>query len=1095
MKSFLTVAPHPLLSKLLRIMKVTTFLMLVFALQVSAHGFSQDRLTLRFKKTEIAGILQYIEQETNYRFLYNQQLTGVRQKISLAVEDATIKEALDMLFARTNLTYKFMENNLIVVKDDEEKLKLQKPITGRITDESGTPLVGVSVNVKGTRRGTTTDSKGEFTIDVEDHEILLFSYVGYEPQELKAGGNGNVSLALVSVKKDLEAVVVIGYGAVKKRDLTGSVISVKAEDIKKVPSANIMESLQGKLPGADIMRTNGSATSGVSIVIRGNRSITASNGPLFIVDGIQYSSIQDISPNDIQSMEVLKDASSTAIYGSRGANGVILVTTKKGTTGKPRISLNSYYGISKNTGFPQFMNSLQYRDFRREANRRIALAGINPGGTWLSDANDGLLFNAAELANINNGVYTDYFDRIFTDGNQQDHQVSVAAGSDKTKVYLSLGYYNEKGIFRKDDMERYSGRLNIDQTLGKFAKAGMQFQFTYYDANTRANPLDEASKVSPFSEPFDANGNIILSPMGEAARWNPLIDDRAGIYAINNSLTSRTLGVAYLEITPFKGFSARSNVGIVIDNSRIGTFNESNSLTRRGQGSLANYTDNTGRNFTWENILTYNKTVRDHSFAITGVTTFLQNNFEFVAAEGRNQILPSQLYYALGNAIDGILISSGYTKSNLVSYTARVNYSFKGKYLFSGTIRTDGSSKLGPGNKWDYFPSAAFAWRMSDETFLATSRTINELKLRISYGLTGTDAIDPYKTQSGLTRIPNAFGDNPALGFTFSEQLGNPDIKWEKTRVFNTGVDFGLFDNRLTGTIDYYQTKTVDLLLDRLLPPTSGVSRVTQNIGSTSNKGIDISMNVAVIRKKDISFNTGITFYSNKERITALVNGRDDVANSWFIGYPVRVIYDYQKIGIWQLGDSAAALLNNQRPGDIRVLDVNGDKVITAADRTVVGQFAPKWNGGLTLDFRYKGFDLNAFVFARMGNTIDYNYYTRVHLAGRENGAVVNYWTLENPGNDFPRPRSSVAGVPNLAYGSTLGYVDGSFIKLRTLSLGYTLPQSLVSRWKLSNVRLYITGKNLWTIHSKIDDYDVERGGGLTTPFTKLFIGGINIDL
>jgi TonB-linked SusC/RagA family outer membrane protein len=1096
MKSFLTVAQLPLLSKLLRFMKVTSFFLLAFALQVSARGNSQEKLTLKFKKTEIAGILSYIEKETNYRFLYNQQLTGVRQKISLDVEDVGIKEALDQVFEGTSLMYKFMENKLIVIKTDEEKLsRLQKPVSGRITDENGVPLVGVSVNIKGTSKGTTTDTKGEFTINAEENETLVFSYVGYEQQEFKVGGGNNVSLSLVSIKKDLETVVVVGYGSVKKRDLTGSVISIKADEIKKVPAANLLESLQGKLPGADIMRNNGSASSGVSVVIRGNRSITASNGPLFIVDGIQYSSIQDINPNDIQSMEVLKDASATAIYGSRGANGVILVTTKKGTTGKPRISANSYYGVSSNTGFPDFMNSIEYRNLRREANRRITLAGINPTGTWLSDSNDGLLFNGAELTNINNGVYTDYLDRLFTNGNQQEHQVGVTAGSDKTKVYLSLGYYNEEGIFNLDNLDRYTARLNIDQTLGKIAKTGMQFQFTYYDANTRFNPIDEASKVSPFSEPFDANGNIILSPMNEAARWNPLIDDQPNIKTVNNSVTSRSLGVAYFELTPFKGFTARSHLGLVIDNSRVGTFNESNSLARRGQGSFANYTDNTGRNLTWENIFTYNKTWSEHSIALTGVTSFLQNNSEFVSAEGRNQILSSQLFYGLGNAVDGIVIASGYIKSNLVSYTGRLNYSFRGKYLFSGTIRTDGSSKLGPGNKWDYFPSAAVAWRISDETFLASSKTFNELKLRVSYGTTGSDAIDAYQTQSGLIRIPNSFGDNAALGFTFSDRLGNPDLKWEKTKVFNTGLDFGLIDNRITGSIDYYNTKTTDLLLDRLLPPTSGVSRVTQNIGSTSNTGIDVSVNVAVIRKKDMTFNAGVTFYTNKERITALVNGSNDLANGWFIGYPVRVLFDYRKIGIWQLADSAAALLNNQRPGDIRVSDENGDKVITSADRTVVGQLAPKWNGGLNLDFRFKGFDFNAYVFARMGQSIDYNYYTRVHLAGRENGARVNYWTLENPSNDFPRPRSSVAGVTNLAYGSTLGYIDGSFIKLRNISLGYTLPQSLVSKLKLSNVRVYITGKNLWTIHSHVKDYDVERGGGLTTPFTKLVVGGINVDL
>jgi TonB-linked SusC/RagA family outer membrane protein len=1091
MKSFLTVVPRPLLSKLLRVMKVTSFLLLAFALQVSARGIGQEKLTLKFKRTEIAGILSYIEKETNYRFLYNQKLSGVRQKVSLDVEDVTIKQALDEVFDGTSLIYKFMENNLIVVNQVDAT---PKPITGKITDETGAPLAGVSVKIKGTSLGTTTDNKGEFQINAEENETIEFSYVGYEPQEYKVNSGNSINLSLVSVKKDLENIVVIGYGQVKKKDLTGSVVSIKPDEIKKVPAANLMESLQGKLPGADIMRSNGSASSGVSITIRGNRSITASNGPLFIVDGIQYSSIQDINPNDIQSMEVLKDASATAIYGSRGANGVILVTTKKGTTGKPRVSLNTYYGVSSMTEFPTFMNSIQYRDFRREANRRITTAGINPTGVWITEANDGLIFNSAELANISNGVYTNYLDQIFVNGTQQEYQVGVTAGSDKTKVYLSLGYYNEKGIFRNDNLDRYTARLSVDQTLGKIAKAGMQFQFTYYDANARFNPIDEASKVAPYSEAFDANGSIILSPMNDAARWNPLVDDQPNIKAISNSNTSRSFGVAYFELTPFKGFTARSHLGLVIDNSRIGTFNESNSLARRGQGSFANYTDNTGRNLTWENVFTYNKNIKHHSLTVTGVTSFLQNNSEFVSAEGRNQILSSQLYYGLGNVPDGIVIGSGYSKSNLISYTGRVNYSYKGRYLFSGSIRTDGSSKLGEGNKWHYFPSAAVAWRISDEIFMSTSKLFSELKLRVSYGTTGSDAIDPYQTQSALTRIPNSFGDNPALGFTFSDRLGNPDLKWEKTKVFNTGIDFALLNNRISGTIDIYETRTTDLLLDRLLPPTSGASSVTQNIGSTSNSGVDISLNFGVIRKKDLTFNTGITFFSNKERITDLVNGTNDVANSWFIGYPVRVIYDYKKIGIWQLADSATALLNNQRPGDIHVADVNGDKVISAADRTVIGQLVPKWNAGLNLDLRFKGFDLNAFFFARMGQTINYNYYTRVHLAGRESGAVVNYWTTENPSNDFPRPRSSVAGVTNLAYGSSLPYVDGSFIKLRNATIGYTLPHSLVSKWGISNVRFYITAKNFWTIHSKVEDYDVERGGTLTTPLTKLFVGGLNVE-
>lgn len=1087
MKSLLTVAHSPLLSKLLRIMKVTTFLMLAFALQLSAKGIGQDRLTFKFKKTEIAGILTYIEKETNYRFLYNQQLTDIRQKISIDVENVSINQALDHLFEKTSLIYQFMGNNLIVVKDDEAP----KPISGTITDESGKPLVGVSVLVKGSSRGTTTNSKGEYTIDAEENDVLVFSYVGYEPQEFKVGGNSSYSISLASVKKDLETVVVIGYGQVKKRDLTGSVVSVKAEEIKKVPSSNIMESLQGKLPGADIVRMNGSASSGVNITIRGNRSITAGNGPLFIVDGIQYSSIQDLNPNDVQSMEVLKDASSTAVYGSRGANGVIIVTTKKGSTGKPRISINSYYGVSSLDNYPDYMSSQQYANLRRDANRRITQAGINPGGIWSSSANDGLLFTSEELNNLNNGVYTNYNDLIFQDGSQQEHQIGVSAGSDKTKAYLSLSYYKEEGIFKNDVLERYTGRLNLDQSLGKIAKVGMQMQFSYYDIDLRTSPVDEASKISSFSKPYDSLGNVILSPNNEAARWNPLIDEQPGI-AVNNTIIQRTFGIVYAELTPFKGFSVRSNLGMIFNNSRQGAFFDNNSLFRRGQGAQALYTTTTGRNTTWENIFTYTGQVNDHSFVVTGVTSFLQNNYEDATAQGDRQILPSQLYYALGNATSGITIASSYRKDNLISYTGRVNYSFKGKYLATASVRTDGSSKLGEGNKWDVFPSFAVAWRLSDEDFLANSPDITDLKLRLSYGVTGNDAIPPYRTQSGLYRIPNAFGENPALGFSFSDTIGNPALKWEKTKAFNVGVDFGLFKNRISGTIDFYKTNTSDLLLLRQLPSSSGVSVTYDNVGKTENTGIDVALNFGVIRKSDMTFNVGLTFYSNKERIVFLPNNTNDIANLWFIGYPVQVIFDYEKTGIWQMADSTLAATFNQKPGDIRVLDQNKSNTITTDDRKVLGQLVPKWNGSLNLDFRYKGFDVNVFVFARIGQMMTYAYNTRFHMAGRENSAVMNYWTPENASNEYPRPRTTAA-FASVPYSSTLAYEDASFVKIRSITLGYTLPKATTEKFGVSNLRFYVSGKNLFGF-SKIENYDVERGGALNNPLTSLVLAGLSVD-
>ncbi|HYE54416.1 MAG TPA: SusC/RagA family TonB-linked outer membrane protein, partial [Chitinophagaceae bacterium] len=581
------------------------------------------------------------------------------------------------------------------------------------------------------------------------------------------------------------------------------------------------------------------------------------------------------------------------------------------------------------------------------------------------------------------------------------------------------------------------------------------------------------------------------SPNNDAARWNPLIDEQPGI-AVNNTTLTRTFGVAFVELMPFAGLTLRSNLGMLFTNSRQGAFFDLNSMLQRGTNSLGMFGSGREVNATWENILTYTKKLRDHNFTLTGVTSFLQNKTEDVNAQGNKLILPSQLFYALQNATEGVTIRSSYLKENLVSFSGRLNYSYRGKYLASVTVRTDGSSKLGENNKWDVFPAVALGWRISDEPFLMNSRTISDLKLRVSYGVTGNDAIAPYRTQSALTRIPNAFGENPALGLTFSDTVGNPNLKWEKTKAFNVGVDIGFLNNRLSGTIDFYQTRTSDLLTIKQLPPTSGVSYVYDNVGETSNTGIDIGLNAAIISRKDVALNAGITFYSNKEKITAMANGVDDVANKWFVGHPVSVSYDYRKVGIWQLADSVEAATYNQKPGDIKVADLNGDKKITPLDREVVGQLVPKWNASLNLDFRYKAFDLNVFIFARMGQTIEYAYYTRFHLPGRENGAVVNYWTTENPSNDFPRPRttSSFAALP---YSSTLTYADGSFWKIRSITLGYNVPKRLTGRIGMSNVRLYVTGKNLFTF-SKVTDYDVERGGSLINPLTELIVAGINVD-
>ncbi|MEP6674343.1 MAG: TonB-dependent receptor [Ferruginibacter sp.] len=1086
MKKKLTVAKSPLLSKMLLIMKVTTFFMIVFILHASGKGFSQDKLSFQFKKTEIAGILTHIEKETNYRFLYNQQLDAIHKKVTLKLEDVSLKEALDQLFAGSGLVYQFMQNNLVVVKSTDEE-NPPKTIKGKVTDENGLPLIGVSIKVKGTNRGTSTNNKGEFSIDADDDETLQFSYVGFDIKEVKVGSSVLLNISLLSVKRDLEAVIVIGYGSVKKKDLTGSVISVKAEEIRKVPAANIMESLQGKLPGVDIVRTNGAAGATSMVTVRGNRSILAQNGPLYIVDGIQYSNYQDINSNDIQSMEVLKDASSTAIYGSRGANGVIIITTKKGGAGKPKIAAGSYYGVSEVAGYPKPMTGPQYADLKRQSYRTI--------GTWNSPANDPLIFtSAAELAAVQNGTSTYWPGQLLNKGSQQDYGVSIGGGNEKTKAYFSFDYLREKGLLAFDYSNRYTLRLNIDQAVSDAIKVGVQSQLTYYNQNLRTdNVLTVANKVIPYYKPYDSLGNLVKFP-GNANQSNPLMDDLPGAY-INKTNTTRILSTVYAEWKPVKGFTVRSNVGISNTGSRNGFFDDANDISRAlSSGSFAKVTNTTQLDITWENIINYQKKIKEHSIDLTAVTSYLSYKQDSSYAQGTGQLIASQAFYALQNNPANVTIWSNYAQSNLVSGAFRINYGYKGKYLLTATGRADGSSILAKENRWSFFPSVAAAWRISDENFMLKQKLINELKLRVSYGVSGNAALKPYSTQNNLTLIPFSWNDQSALAYGLDPQAGNPNLKWELTGTFNVGIDFGILKNRISGSIDVYDSRTHDLLLLRSIPASSGVSKVVQNIGKTRNNGIEIALRTVNIDKPDFSWSTGISFTHNKERIIDLVNGQNDIANTWFIGSPVSAFYDYEKTGIWQLADTALARTYGYKAGDIRVRDVNGDGKYTALDdRKILGAAVPKYSLGVSNDVRYKNFDLSVYVYARVGQMFVSAYANKFEPNAIENGANVDYWTPENPTNSYPRPNANISRAA-LPFATTLGYEDGSFVKIRSLTLGYTFPAAVVGHMHIGGLRLYASAKNYFTF-SKVSDYDPEGAGSFERPLTKMIVTGLNINL
>jgi TonB-dependent starch-binding outer membrane protein SusC len=964
-----------------------------------------------------------------------------------------------------------------------------KQVRGKVTDKSsGKPLPDVSIIIKGTTIGTRTDEAGNFTLPVNQSGKvdLEISLINYGTQQITTDGTAPLNIVLDREAKSLDEVVVIGYGTVKKRDVTGAVVSVKNDEIKKVASPNVMESVQGKVAGVDIVRTSGAAGANVAVTVRGTRSIIAGNGPLYIVDGIQYSNYQDINPNDIESMEVLKDASSTAIYGSRGANGVIIITTKKGNSGKPKISANAYYGVNDVAGYPVPMTGPQFAELKRQAYRT--------SGTWNSVADDSKIFTPTELAAVQNGTSTYWPGMLLNKGSQQDYGVGVSSGNEKTKVYFSFDYNKEKGLLNNDYSSRYTVRLNIDQAITNTFKVGLQSQLTYYDQNLRAdNILTVANKVLPYFVPYDSTNNLVKYP-GSGAQLNPLLEELPGAYINKNNIT-RILSTAYGEWRPLKGLSIRSNLGVTNSSVRNGSFEDANTISRALSSGSISRVNNTGEtNITWENILNYQKRFGSHNIGITGVTSYLSSKSDNSSASGTGQLLPSQSFYALQNNPANVVNTSSYTQSNLISGAFRFNYSYKEKYLLTVTGREDGASVLGTKNHWAFFPSVAAAWRLSDEGFMKGQSLFNDLKLRVSYGVAGNSAVSPYQTQSTLMLIPFQWNDQSQLAYGLNPQTGNPDLKWELTANENIGVDFAILKSRITGSLDYYDAKTSDLLLLRQLPPTSGVSKILQNIGKTRNNGFEIAINSTNIQSKNFRWDTRLTYTRNKERIVELVGNQSDIGNKWIIGYPVRSFYDYQKIGIWQTADSAEARSYGYKPGDIKVADLNSDKRITATDdRTVVGSAVPKYSFGFSNDFKLGSFDLNVYVFGRIGQMFTSDYANKFEPNAIENGANVNYWTPENPTNDYPRPNVNLSRAA-LPFATTLGYLDGSFVKIRNITLGYNLPSTFAKRLGISNLRVYVSAKNYFSF-AKVKDYDPEGSGSFDRPLTKLLLTGLNIDL
>jgi TonB-linked SusC/RagA family outer membrane protein len=991
-------------------------------------------------------------------------------------------------------------------------------VTGKVTDESGKAMEGATVSEKGTQKSTLTDASGTFRLSVAAKATLVVTYVGHDQQEVSVNGKSQVSVVLKATNESLNEVVVVGYNTVKRKDVTGAVAGINQSDIKSRPVSNAVEAMQGKVAGVDISTNERPGQVG-SINIRGVRSLTASNSPLFVVDGIPLitGGIDNLNPNDIETIDVLKDASATAIYGSRGANGVIIVTTKQGKSGKVTLSFNTSVKLDNLVDNEQMFNSAEYINYKRWAYYYAGLnnktgVSIYPRGDQPTIANDRTLFAAtadpSAWANINKGwasgtwdgsqvATTDWRGLVSQQNITTDHVLSVSGGSDKVKGYASFGYLDNAGSIKGQSYRRYTAKASVDITPTKWLQFGNNINVTYstqeYGQNgagvaTIGSPAsglyESARSIYPYAVPYDSAGNRILFPGGDAA-VKSVVDEWK--YSRDQRTTLRAFGSIYTQINfasfhPWlNGLKYRLNFGPDISYNRQGVYVDGMSVQNGGSTNYAALYNNMKFSYTLDNLLYYDKSIGDHTFGATLLMSQTAYNNETSQLIGNGVPLQSQLWNALtsGTVTGQLSSASNIIQQQLMSYMARLNYSYKEKYLLTVSARQDGASQLAEGHKFSVFPSAALAWRINKEKFFNV-KWVDDLKLRLGAGITGNSAIAPYSTQGSVTSLFYPYGGTNGAGSIPNSVLANLNLGWERTTQYNVGVDFALLKRRIYGTVDAYTSQTTDLLMQRSIPTVTGFTTTYANIGKTANQGVDISITTVNIKKKNFQWSTTTNASWQKEHIVELSNGKqDDINNNWFINQPIGVIYGYKALGLWQAADSSTFqqyTSNSFSAGSVKVADLNGDKKIDPNnDRTIIGWTRPRWILGMTNTVTYKNFDFSVFIYSKL----DYLYNTGGEgQAARSVQRAIDYYTPLNTGAYYQKPIFNAGGATGDPYFQALGYQDGSFVKVRNISLGYTFDsKSLGKNSGFSSLKAYLQISNPGMLYSKIKYLDMDVAG------------------
>jgi len=1114
--------------KIVLIMKMTIFFFVLGIIGVSAgNSYSQTtKLTLNLNEVSIGRALAEIENQSDFYFVYNKKVMDENREVSISVKNKRISEVLNLLFTGSNLEYKMMDKYIIIYgsKKSQKGLSDHK-ISGKVVDTEGLPLPGVTVVVKGTTIGTVTDANGNYNLaNISNNAILEFSFVGMKSFETAITGKSSINVTLQEDTIGIEEVVAIGYGSVKKSDLTGSVMRVDAEKFKSQPMTQISDMLTGTVAGFNATQST-SAAGGSSMQIRGRNSLSAVAEPLIVLDGVIYNgSVSDVNPNDIESIDVLKDASSCAVYGSRAAEGVVIINTKRGKKGgSPNVNFSFMVGAAQTANDRKPYGPEEYLNFRKDALRTYhssLLGGDRPDWYYndSSDLPDGVSIddwrNASvasqsdntlerlsrleltdiEIKNYTAGKTTDWYDKVMQTGLRQNYNVSINGGANNFTYYWSVGYTKNAGVVVGDEFSTIRSRLNLDYKISNWLNIGMNAQFADRDESSVEGDMTGMYRCSPYGSMYEEDGSIKWYPHDYAMARNPLLD----YYGQDRTKKTDTFfSSIYAKINLPFGFTYKLSVQPRLTFGK--DYNFWSSETRTGgsdyQGGYGTRQETSSFENITDNLLTWKNKFGVHSFDVTLLYS-VEDSKSWLSSQANQSFSPNEFlgYDALqyGNSP---AISDNDTKVTGDAAMARVNYSLMGKYLLTASVRRDGYSAFGQDNPRAYFPAVALAWRLSEEKFYNIS-WMNRLKLRASLGVNGNREIGAYAALARAAWTPYFDGTGTLMG-TYSNSMENSGLSWERTKSLNFGFDAGFLNDRIDLSAEYYDTKTTDLLMNRNLPEITGFSSIVTNLGEVDNKGIELTLNTVNIKKKNITWKSSLVFSLNRNKIKRLFGDYDedgnelaDYSNKWFPGEAIDRIWDYDVKGVWQLGEESEASVYHVSPGDIKVEDVNENGVYDAmGDKKFIGYQDPRFRIGLRNDVTFlKNFTASVFLRAELGNMA--SFYDALHQYSNYesyNAVKMPYWSPDNPINDYGSLK-----LNSSSYGGGLGiYKKCSFLRVQDLSLSYNMPQTYIHAMNISSMRVYGSVRNLYCF-TDWPGWDPESK---YSPMPRIFTFGVNFSL